>query len=126
MKKQITILVLLCLQQFSARQAEAQVIPNAGFENWTTDIWSNYNPDQWETSNGDFQASKIIRTMGYQGNWALTTLNYTSSPAPCYARCKFAVPGHPALINGYFKTDFSATDTVEVRAVVYFNGSPYG
>jgi hypothetical protein len=101
--------------------ASAQIIPNSGFENWTVDIWDNCNPDNWETSNGDYQPAKITCSYGYQSNWSLRAVNYGGGSF-AYAKCKFLVLNHPTSLNAYVKTEFMSIDSVNIQISIYHNG----
>jgi len=101
----------------------SQTIPNAGFENWTQDIWSNMNPDGWEHSNEDFQGAKIVMDFGVQGNWSLHAINFWWIGARGWAKCRFPSAIHPAALAAYVKTDFDSIDTVNITVYVFMNGA---
>jgi hypothetical protein len=114
-------LTLLSILLFSFADISGQTIPNAGFENWTYDIWSNYNPDNWEHSNADFQGAKIIKSIGYQGNWALGAENFFGGMF-AFAKCTFPLINHPEILNAFVKTAFSNIDSVSIEIFIYHNG----
>jgi hypothetical protein len=120
-KKMKTALTLLTILLFSFADATGQTIPNAGFENWTTDIWQNDNPDNWDHSNLDIQPAKIFVSPGYQSNWALGAISFGGGMF-AFAKCKFPVISHPASLNAFVKTEFSNIDSVNIEIFIYHNG----
>ncbi len=70
-----TLLLLFCLLLFNY-QLEAQFIPNADFENWTTVSGQYQEPDLWISNNYYPNNVSVEKTTdSYSGNFALKIIN---------------------------------------------------
>ncbi len=118
------ILISFILHSIFKTNAIGQVIPNSGFENWTTDIWTNQNFDFWKSTNADFQPAKIDTAKGYAGNWALVAFNWAGATIYniAVAECKFPISNHPTNLYGYVKTQYNSSDSVFIEAEYLNNG----
>src|SRR5437867_11479307 len=100
MKKTATLLLLSFLFFFIKAQ-----IPNAGFENWSTDINGDFNPDFWQTSNSTPDTSVFRYTPAYAGNYSILVKAFTSGgfTIPGLAYTDFPFMLRPTHFNFYYK-----------------------
>ncbi len=95
------IVIILLFSLFNLYYSSAQV-PNSGFENWTTDIDGNLNPDFWSVMNNtpDFTTA-FQYTPAYSGNFSMrvTTYNPGFGEQPGIAFVEFPYTCRPTQIH---------------------------
>jgi hypothetical protein len=89
-------------------QANAQTIPNAGFENWTMQPGGYEDPDNWATLNYPGWISVSKTSDSYSGNFALQVTNNAlglEGPLPGFALIVFTDTNVINKISAYVKCD---------------------
>jgi hypothetical protein len=127
------LLLALCLIQ---AWAFAQVLPNAGFENWTTVTYSN--PTPWYNSNLDciqsFSVANVTRVTGFSG-FAVRLQTYCNATDSnmAYINHSWGDPTfdggvpytqQPTGITGYFRYNLPVNDTALLLVTFKKNGLP--
>ncbi len=113
----INLLILVDVVIYS----NAQLIPNAGFENWT-----NLKPDDWETNSCPLcdppYETYIVQqdTDACQGIYSARFIynNYYSS----WAETKITTSIHPSKLFACVKTNIQSGDSVKIDIMVFNNG----
>jgi hypothetical protein len=98
MKMNIFKLLVLLACLLSVHHANAQV-PNGGFENWSTDIDGNLNPDSWTTLNSSADTCVLQYTPAFAGNYSMLVKTFDFGLGPyagiAYTQFPFALrPTH--------------------------------
>ncbi len=104
-------------------------IPNAGFENWSTDL-----PDGWVTNNIPSFVTPISQTnSSHSGNFALKgeVESFSGSPYPPIFQSGsqgegFAVSQKHASLNGYYKLNSVEGDLFALTILMRKNGATIG
>jgi hypothetical protein len=103
----------------------AQVVPNAGFENWT-----NGNPDNWATSNAPPVIANVSKsTTAHSGSSSIRgdVINFGGTAYPAIIQSGvggtgFAISQRYATVTGYYQLTSVSGDVLGVNCVLY-NGS---
>jgi hypothetical protein len=106
-------LIIAALLATIAFQAQAQTLPNSGFENWTIQQGGWEDPDSWVTNNDSDHAINSISvrktTDSYTGNYALQVINnwhfLEPGPLPGYAILVFSDSNIVSKISAFVKCD---------------------
>ena len=96
--------LFICL----ALQANAQTIPNTGFENWTMQAGGYEDPDGWKTNNVSNGVSVSKTTDSHSGSFALQVINnfpWIEGPLTGYSATVFNDTNVVSKISTYVKCD---------------------
>ncbi len=105
-------------------RAQAQTIPNGGFENWTTVFSTFLQPDHWLASPG------ARDTPGYVGSYFLNLTNSSTDFAFANTvafydyiedtgRGGFACNSKPACLSGSYRYNITGSDSAAIRVMLY-------
>lgn len=110
-----TFTLILALMAFAAN---AQTIPNANFETWTTDTWP-ITPIDWVTQISDAQEPVTQDLDAYEGDFAMrVTSQETGIGEFASATAIFDIDYIPASLDFYVKTEVSF-GAVQVSIIFY-------
>ena len=109
-------------------QANAQTIPNAGFENWTLQGGGYEDPDNWTTNNMSNGVSVSKITDSHSGNYALQVINnYPGFEGPLtgFATFTFTDSNIVNKISAYVKCDSISGFGKGIISVAGYTGSTW-
>ena len=104
--------------------AGAQVIPNAGFENWT-----NGNPDGWNTDNAAPLAVPVTKSSsGHTGTGALQgqVVSFVGFNYGPLATSLFSITQRHATLTGFYKFTSVGGDSMLITVIMHKSLSPIG
>ena len=119
--KQIVLITLLCFAP-SISRAQADTIPNAGFESWWFFGWG-LSPADWFVNNSQILASNVVPDSdSYAGSTAMMLINSGNFRPLAY--CGFPLLHHPIALNGFIKNQLNFSDTAIIHIRIFSNGQP--
>jgi hypothetical protein len=107
--KKVFTLSFFCV---SLLAAQAQIIPNASFEEWL-----NGNPVGWDTSNSSGGVVVSESNEAHAGNKA-ARLNAPTSAIPYMQTTVNGVTTFPTSLKGWYKADLAGTDQLSVAVLI--------
>ena len=102
-------------------------IPNAGFENWSYDIFhQNMSPDQWQANNDLIYYSTIQRTtQSHSDSFAVygVVSNYQTFVETPVLQTGFAIALRPLVFTGYYQFYPKGPNTLLTTIHFYYRGN---
>lgn len=103
-------------------------IPNAGFENWTTDVDGNNNPDGWLTLNNSPSVCVEPATPSHGGSLAMKVktldLTVTTIPGIAFVETAYAFSETPKKFGAWVKSTIMTGDTAIIIIVLMKGETP--
>lgn len=98
-------------------------IPNGGFEDWITDLDSNYNPVGWETTNSYPTINVEPFSPGWQGNFAMKVKTVDlgfgfSFPGIAILETPYNFAQAPAKLSAYIKSNIVPGDIAYIMVAL--------
>jgi hypothetical protein len=138
-----TILATSCCMITMMSNAQ---IPNGGFETWTTksfagktvnyvEGWSTFNmssvmqnePEMAEKSTDAYEGTYALKLTNKPNQYDLGAMTFSEYPMNKdeYSD-KFPIQGKPTALNGFFKYDYTGSDSFSIVTMIYKNGENIG